>query len=136
MKSHAFKRLFAYLGRYRFRLILVMLAAVLSTVFTVLTPAVMGGITSELYDGVASGVFDWETILLLLAMLVGLYLASQFFAVLQSFGMTRLTARVMETLRGDIARKMHAMKLGYYDTHTHGETSAPSPTTWIPSTAP
>ena len=68
MKSHAFKRLFAYLGRYRFRLILVMLAAVLSTVFTVLTPAVMGGITSELYDGVASGVFDWETILLLLAM--------------------------------------------------------------------
>ena len=57
MKSHAFKRLFAYLGRYRFRLILVMLAAVLSTVFTVLTPAVMGGITSELYDGVASGVF-------------------------------------------------------------------------------
>lgn len=121
MKSHAFKRLFAYLGRYRFRLILVMLAAVLSTVFTVLTPAVMGGITSELYDGVASGVFDWETILLLLAMLVGLYLAAQFFAVLQSFGMTRLTARVMETLRGDIARKMHAMKLGYYDTHTHGE---------------
>ena len=77
MKSHAFKRLFAYLGRYRFRLILVMLAAVLSTVFTVLTPAVMGGITSELYDGVASGVFDWETILLLLAMLVGLYLAAQ-----------------------------------------------------------
>lgn len=121
MKSHAFKRLFAYLGRYRFRLILVMLAAVLSTVFTVLTPAVMGGITSELYDGVASGVFDWETILLLLAMLVGLYLASQLFAVLQSFGMTRLTARVMETLRGDIARKMHAIKLGYYDTHTHGE---------------
>lgn len=121
MKSHAFKRLFAYLGRYRFRLILVMLAAVLSTVFTVLTPAVMGGITSELYDGVASGVFDWETILLLLAMLVGLYLAAQLFTILQSFGMTRLTARVMETLRGDIARKMHAMKLGYYDTHTHGE---------------
>ena len=112
MKSHAFKRLFAYLGRYRFRLILVMAAAALSTVFTVLTPAVMGGITSELYDGVASGVFDWENILWLLAALAALYLVAQLFTILQSFGMTKLTARVMETLRGDIDRKMHVMKLG------------------------
>ena len=62
MNWNAFKRLFHYLGRYKLRLILVMIAAVLSTLFTVLTPAVTGGITSELYDGVASGSFDWETI--------------------------------------------------------------------------
>ena len=59
MNWNAFKRLFHYLGRYKLRLILVMIAAVLSTLFTVLTPAVTGGITSELYDGVASGSFDW-----------------------------------------------------------------------------
>ena len=63
MNWNAFKRLFHYLGRYKLRLILVMIAAVLSTLFTVLTPAVTGGITSELYDGVASGSFDWETTL-------------------------------------------------------------------------
>ena len=50
MNWNAFKRLFHYLGRYKLRLILVMIAAVLSTLFTVLTPAVTGGITSELYD--------------------------------------------------------------------------------------
>jgi hypothetical protein len=61
MNWNAFKRLFHYLGRYKLRLILVMIAAVLSTLFTVLTPAVTGGITSELYDGVASGSFDWES---------------------------------------------------------------------------
>ena len=60
MNWNAFKRLFHYLGRYKLRLILVMIAAVLSTLFTVLTPAVTGGITSELYDGVASGSFDWD----------------------------------------------------------------------------
>ena len=32
MKLHAIKRLFKYLGKYKLRLILVMLAAVLSTV--------------------------------------------------------------------------------------------------------
>ena len=121
MSSNVFKQMFAYLGRYKVRLILVMAAAVLGTLFTVLIPAVTGGITSELYEGVAGGVFDWTAILLLLAALVGLYLVAQLFTVLQSFGMTKLTARVMERLRGDIDRKMHALKLDYYDTHTHGE---------------
>ena len=121
MSSNVFKRMFAYLGRYKVRLVLVMAAAVLGTLFTVLIPAVTGGITSELYEGVAGGVFDWTAILLLLAALVGLYLVAQLFTVLQSFGMTKLTARVMERLRGDIDRKMHALKLDYYDTHTHGE---------------
>ena len=121
MKWNAFKRLFSYLGRYRIRLIFILLAAALGTLFTVLAPTVMGGITSELYDGVASGAFDWERILLLLAALVALYLAAQIFAILQSFGMSKLTARVMQSLRGDIDKKMHVLKLGYYDTHTHGE---------------
>ena len=105
MNWNAFKRLFHYLGRYKLRLILVMIAAVLSTLFTVLTPAVTGGITSELYDGVASGSFDWETIVWLLVTLIALYLVAQLFAILQSFSMTKLTACVMETLRGDIDRK-------------------------------
>ncbi len=111
MNWNAFKRLFHYLGRYKLRLILVMIAAVLSTLFTVLTPAVTGGITSELYDGVASGSFDWETIVWLLVTLIALYLVAQLFAILQSFSMTKLTACVMETLRGDIDRKMHHLKL-------------------------
>ena len=87
MNWNAFKRLFHYLGRYKLRLILVMIAAVLSTLFTVLTPAVTGGITSELYDGVASGSFDWETIVWLLVTLIALYLVAQLFAILQSFSM-------------------------------------------------
>ena len=90
MNWNAFKRLFHYLGRYKLRLILVMIAAVLSTLFTVLTPAVTGGITSELYDGVASGSFDWETIVWLLVTLIALYLVAQLFAILQSFSMTKL----------------------------------------------
>ncbi len=121
MNFGAFKRLFAYLGRHRLRLVLIMLAAVLATVFTVLAPAVTGGITSALYEGAASGEFDWERIILLLIALVALYLTAQLFTLLQNFGMTRLSARVMQALRSDIDAKMHSLKLSYYDTHTHGE---------------
>ena len=82
----------------------------------------MGGITSELYAGVAQGEFDWDAILWLLAYIwQHCNLIAQLFAVLQGFGMTKLTARVMQSLRSDIDRKMHALKLNYYDTHTHGE---------------
>ena len=121
MNLKAFKRLFKYLGRHKLRLVLVMLAAVLATVFTVLAPAVTGGITSELYAGVAGGEFDWEAIIFLLIALVALYLVSQLFTLLQNIGMTKLTARVMQALRSDIDAKMHSLKLSYYDTHTHGE---------------
>ena len=121
MNLKAFKRLFKYLGRHKLRLVLVMLAAVLATVFTVLAPAVTGGITSELYAGVAGGEFDWEAIIFLLIALVALYLVSQLFTLLQNIGMTKLTARVMQSLRSDIDAKMHSLKLSYYDTHTHGE---------------
>lgn len=121
MNLKAFKRLFAYLGRHKLRLVLILLAAVLATVLTVLAPAVTGGITSALYAGVASGEFDWGTIVFLLIALVALYLAAQLFTLLQNFGMTKLTARVMQSLRSDIDAKMHSLKLSYYDTHTHGE---------------
>ena len=121
MNLKAFKRLFKYLGRHKLRLVLVMLAAVLATVFTVLAPTVTGGITAELYAGVAGGEFDWEAIIFLLIALVALYLVSQLFTLLQNIGMTKLTARVMQSLRSDIDAKMHSLKLSYYDTHTHGE---------------
>ena len=52
---------------------------------------------------------------------MALYLVSQFFTFLQGFGMAKITASVMQTLRSDIDRKMHRLKLDYYDTHTHGD---------------
>ena len=117
----ALSRLMGYLKIYKVSLFFVMLFAVISTVFTVLAPQVTGEITTTLYDGVATGTFDWQKILLLLGGLILLYLISQLFAFLQNFGMSKITANVMQTLRNDIDRKMHRTKLNYYDTRTNGE---------------
>ncbi len=65
--------------------------------------------------------FYWETIGLLLTALVGLYLISQLFSFLQGFGMAKITADVMQTLRREIDGKMHRLKLDYYDGHTRGD---------------
>ena len=110
-----------YLKKYRISLFFVFFFAIVSTIFTVLAPSVMGGITNALYDGVATGVFDVERIVILILALVLLYLVGQLFAFLQNFGMAKITAKVMQSLRRDIDKKMHSMKLDYYDTRTNGE---------------
>ena len=117
----AIKRLFGYLKAHRLRLALVLFCAAVSTVFIVLAPFVIGKVTTTLFDSLRDGVFYWETVAMLLATLVFLYLISQAFSLFQGFGMARITAQVMETLRHDIDAKMHHLKLNYYDTHTHGD---------------
>ena len=122
MKNNTiFKRLIQYLKAYRVRLCLVLLSAVISTAFMVLAPFLVGKVTTTLFASIADGVFYWETILWLLAALVVLYFVSQFFSFLQGFGMAKITANVMQTIRREIDEKMHRLKLNYYDVHTHGD---------------
>lgn len=116
-----FKRLLKYLKSHRVRLFFCMLFAVISTAFMVLAPFLIGKVTTTLFASITDGVFYWEQIIGLLAALVALYLISQFFTFLQGFGMAKITANVMQTLREEIDRKMHRLKLNYYDTHTHGD---------------
>ena len=116
-----FKRLLGYLKAYRLRLFFVMLAAVISTGFMVLAPFLVGKVTTTLFQSIADGVFYWETIIWLLVALVALYFVSQLFSFLQGFGMAKITASVMQTIRREIDEKMHRLKLNYYDVHTHGD---------------
>ena len=116
-----FKRLLGYLKAYRLRLFFVMLAAVISTGFMVLAPFLVGKVTTTLFQSIAEGVFYWETIIWLLVALVTLYFVSQLFSFLQGFGMAKITASVMQTIRREIDEKMHRLKLNYYDVHTHGD---------------
>lgn len=116
-----FKRLLRYFKAHRARLFFVLLSAVISTAFMVLAPFLIGKVTTTLFESIADGVFYWETIGLLLTALVGLYLISQLFSFLQGFGMAKITADVMQTLRREIDGKMHRLKLDYYDGHTRGD---------------
>ena len=54
-------------------------------------------------------------------MVLAPFLVSQLFSFLQGFGMAKITANVMQTIRREIDEKMHRLKLNYYDVHTHGD---------------
>lgn len=116
-----FQRLFSYLKEHHLKLLFVILSAIISTGFMVLAPFLIGKVTTTLFASVTDGVFYWNTILSLLVSLVVLYFISQLFTFLQGFIMSKITAKVMQTLRREIDEKIHRIKLNYYDTHTHGD---------------
>ena len=87
----------------------------------VFAPFLIGKVTTILLTSVRDGVFYWETIIGILVSLVALYFISQLFVFLQGYVMSKMTAKVMQTIRREINEKMHRIKLDYYDTHTHGD---------------
>lgn len=110
-----------YLKSYRLPLFFALLCAVTGTIFSVLTPKIMGNITTELYEGVKLGEFNWKNIFVFLGILILFYVIGQLFGFFQSYGMTKISAKVMEQLRNEISGKMNRLKLSYYDTKTKGE---------------
>ena len=120
-QKEIWKRLLTYLKPYRFRLILIIGAAIVSTAFMVLAPYVIGLVTTTLLSFVKDGFFDWSKIISLLGILVLLYGISQLFSFFQGLGMAHVSSKVMKQIRQDIDEKMHKLPLRYYDMHTHGD---------------
>ena len=120
-KKTSFFRLFNYLKPHKFKLIIVIISAIISTGFMVLAPYLIGLVTTTLFASVTNHTFYWEKIIALLLGLVLLYLVSQSFTVIQGLIMSKVTANVMQKLRQDIDEKMHRLQLNYYDTHTRGD---------------
>jgi ATP-binding cassette subfamily B protein len=64
---------------------------------------------------------DFDGILRLVELLVGLYLLSAFFGYLQAWIMAGVSQQVTFDLRREISEKFDRLPLRYFDTRTHGE---------------
>lgn len=116
------KQLLVYLKPYKFRLIVVFVFAMLSTVFTIISPAVLGTATDKVVSGLsnAAGV-DFEALLNILMILLGMYLLSLSFSVIQGWIMADVSQKVIYRLREEMSVKLDRLPLKYFDTKTHGE---------------
>jgi len=121
------KKLISYLGKYRLAVIIVWLFAIISTVFTILGPKILGFATDELFGGITGiisgtgGGIDFAKIGRILLLLAALYIASALFMYIQSYIMTNVTMKLTYQLRKELNDKIHRLPFGYYDKITHGE---------------
>ncbi|WP_254664528.1 MULTISPECIES: ABC transporter ATP-binding protein [Bacillaceae] len=119
-------KLMSYLGAHKKTIIFVFILAIISTVFTILGPKILGKATDEIFSGVmkqisGSGKINFGKISVIGLWLIGLYLLSSLFAYLQGYVMSGVTMKVTFKLRSDINDKIHKLPLSYFDQTSHGE---------------
>jgi ATP-binding cassette, subfamily B, multidrug efflux pump len=125
-------RLLRYFLPQKYRLMIVLVAAIIGTVFNIVGPKILGLATTKLFAGVlakyeaflhhlpAPGI-DFHYIATVLLILLGLYIISAIFIYIQQYIMAGVAQRTMYQLRKEVDEKISRLPLKYFDTHTHGE---------------
>ena len=115
-----------YLAKYKIALAIVVIFAIGSTIFTIVGPKILGNATTEVFNGIVGKLsggtgIDFTKIAKILLTLLGLYIMSAVFSLIQGFTMTRVSQRVTYKLRDDMAKKLNRLPMKYFDKKTNGE---------------
>ncbi len=116
-----------YLQPYRVKIVIVIVFAALSSLFSIVGPKLLGNVTTKLADGLiayylGAGLYmDFAYMGRLIVILISLYLISMIFSYIQAFIMSGVSMQVTYNLRKEIDQKISRLPLKYYDTTTHGE---------------
>ena len=121
-----FKKLLKYLMQFKAACIIVVIAALFSTLFNVVGPKILGMATTELFAGVqqklqGTGGIEFGIIGKILAFTLAIYLASSAFSFIQGWLMTGISQKICFRLRADISEKIDRMPMKYFESHTVGE---------------
>ncbi|OCT17077.1 ABC transporter [Paenibacillus pectinilyticus] len=123
------KRLLAYMKPFQISISFVLIAAILSTVFSIISPKLMGNATTKLFEGsmaklkgVAGAKIDFDAILHIVLILALLYILSATLTFIQQRIMVSVTQRMVFNLRRDISEKLTRVPLSFFDARSHGDT--------------
>ncbi len=122
------RRLTGYLRPYKLSLLAILITAMLSTIFNIVSPKILGLVTTKLYEGVVArlhgvpgATFDFGYIAHILMTLAVLYVISAFFFYIQQYIMAGVAQRTVYQLRQDVYEKLNRMPLKFFDSRPHGE---------------
>lgn len=122
------KRLLDYLKSRRLRLLTVFSMAILSTVFSIVSPKIMGKATTKLFEGimmkyrhVPGAKVDFDYIGQILVLLIGFYILSAIFSYLQQYIMAGVAQKTVYDIRNDVSKKLSRLPLKFFDSHVHGD---------------
>ena len=120
------KLLDSYLSKYKIGLIIVIIFAIGSTIFTIVGPKILGNATTEIFNGLVSKLsggsgIDFTKVAQIAILLLGLYLLSAVFSFVQGFTMTGIVQKITYRIRNDIVAKINKLPMNYFDKRTNGE---------------
>lgn len=120
------KQLIAYMRPYYLNIIVSMLFAVLSVVFMVVGPKILGRATTELVSGFTAKIYgtgsiNFDRIAEILLFLIAIYLISTLCNFIQNWMMAGVAQKVSFNLRKTMAAKIDILPFSYFDKQSHGE---------------
>ena len=120
------RQLLRAMSRYRLSVAVVVLFAMLSTIFNIAGPKVLAQATTALATGwvaklQGTGGIDFAFIGRILLILLGMYLLSAAFSFVQSWLMSGLSQKICYDFRRQISEKINRLPLAYFEKRTVGE---------------
>ncbi|HAM88906.1 TPA: multidrug ABC transporter ATP-binding protein [Candidatus Falkowbacteria bacterium] len=132
--SATMKKLIAYLKPFWIAIIFVIVFAVASALFAIVSPKILGNMTNQVVSdymrikafdsGVAMPTrpeIDFGALWVFAIELLALYLLSAFFSYIQGWIMTDVSQKATYKLRRDISEKINRLPLAYFDKRTFGD---------------
>lgn len=122
-----FKRLLFYLNEYKYSIIFVVILSILSSLFSIAGPKLLGNITTVVFKSVVDSIsgnkilIDFLYIQKIVIALIGIYIVSTFFNYIQRYIMVGISMKVSYDMRKKISEKINKLPLKYFDNTNHGE---------------
>lgn len=120
------KKLFSYIGAYKIPVFFVMIFAIASTIFNIWGPKILSSAITELFNGLiqkyqGTGGIDYDKVGRILLFMLGLYLASSIFGIMQGWIMSTISQKITYRMRKEISEKINRMPMNYFESRTTGE---------------
>lgn len=120
------KKLAGILSKYKIAVIIVIIFAVGSTIFSIVGPKILGNATTEIYTGLmnkinGTGGIDFTKIGQIILWVIGLYGTSAVFNLIQSYIMAGVAQKITYQIRNDLIHKINKLPMKYFDKKTNGE---------------
>ena len=119
--KQSIKNIFSLLTGYKLKLTLTIICGIISTIFSVISPLLIGFATTAIFDGINSGNMNLEYIIYLLTTVVILYIVSAIFSYLQSYLLLDITADISYNLRKELIEKITHLSMKDLDINTRGD---------------
>lgn len=120
------KKLANILSEHKIAIIIVMIFAIGSTIFSIVGPKILGNATTEIYTGLmnkinGTGGIDFAKIGKIILFALGLYAVSALFSMIQSYIMAGVAQKATYKIRNELTEKINKLPMKYFDKRTNGE---------------
>ena len=121
------KKLLEELNAFKVGLIAVLIAAIASAAFSIVGPKILGKVTTKIFEGIVDKIsgtgtgIDFDAIGKILLFLIGLYIVSALFQLMQSYIMSGVSQKMCYNLRTELISKVNRMPMNYFESRTNGE---------------